>query len=74
MSDGWQLFVNPVVMGRDALWFVGPLCAVVAVVYKTVRVERLRQLPLQILILWAYILVGLSALAAAFYLLLEYTH
>lgn len=71
MSD-WRPFVNPIQMGRDSLWLVVPLCIVLAVVYKTIRIRNLRRLPLQILSLWVYILVGLAVLAFAFYLLLEY--
>ncbi len=68
----WQ-FLQPVQMSWDvALWLVLPLCAVVAVVYKTIRVHHLRQLPLQILGLWGYILFGLIFLGVAFHLLLEY--
>ena len=66
-----KLFVNPALMGDSYIFFVLPLCAVVAIVYKAVRVEHLRQLPLQVLRLWAFMLVGLAALGAAFYLLLE---
>jgi hypothetical protein len=68
----WQLFWNPMQMGQDALWLVLPLCAVVGVVYKTVRVQTLRQLPLAVLGLWLYMLVGLSCLAVALYVLIEY--
>lgn len=68
----WALFTNPIEMGQDALWLVLPLCAVVAVVYKTVRVQTLRQLPLSILGLWLYMLFGLSCLAVALYILIEY--
>ena len=68
-----ELFVHPVQMGQNALWLVLPLCAVVAVVYKAVRVQHVRQLPLQVLGLWAYILAGLTALSVAFYMLLDYT-
>ena len=49
-----------------------PLVAVVAVVYKTIRVHYLRELPRQILALWAYMAVGLAVLAGAFFLLVEY--
>ena len=74
MIAAWQLFLNPVQMGQNSLFLVLPLCAAVAVAYKTVRVENLRQLPRQILVLWAEILVGLAALAAVFYLLLEHAN
>jgi hypothetical protein len=67
-----QLFYKPVQMGIEHLWLALPLCAVVGVVYKTIRAERLRRLPLQILGLWAYMLLGLVALCVAFYLILDY--
>ncbi len=67
-----MIFKHPVQLGIDHIWLVIPLCIVLAVVYKTIRVRHLRQLPLQILGLWAYIFVGLATLAAALWLLLEY--
>ncbi len=70
--SGWGFLTEPVEMGRDHIWLVLPLCAVVAVVYKTLRVRHLRQLPFQVLAVWAYMAVGLAALAVAFYLLVEY--
>lgn len=63
------IFYNPVVMGREHLWLVLPLCAVVALVYKTIRVARLRDLPGQILGLWGYMLGGLVVLGAILYFL-----
>ena len=41
-------------------------------IYKTVRVRRLRRLPIEILWLWAQMSVGLAVLGVVFYLLLEY--
>jgi len=67
-----NLFVHPIRMGQDSLWLVLPLCAGVGVVYKAIRARHPRQIPLQVLGLWAYMLFGLAALGAAFYLLLEY--
>ena len=66
------LFVHPVSLGSNYIWLVVPLCAIVAMVYKAVRVRHLRQLPLEVLRLWAFMLVGLVALGTAFYVLLEY--
>lgn len=66
------MFTNPVLIGSNYLWLLVPLCMVLALVYKTIRVQYLRHLPLAVLGLWVYILLGLSALGAAFYLLLEY--
>lgn len=67
-----MIFKHPIQMGVNHIWLVLPLCMVLAVVYKTIRVKYLRQLPLQILGLWAYIFVGLTALAVSFWLLVEY--
>lgn len=66
------MFAKPIPIGPEHVWLVVPLCAVAAVVYKAIRVRRLRQLPLQLLGLWAYMAVGLTALAVVFFLLLEY--
>lgn len=67
-----MIFKHPLQMGINHIWLVLPLCMVLAAVYKTIRVRRLRQLPLQILSLWAYIFTGLVVLAVAFWLLVEY--
>ncbi|MCD4699281.1 MAG: hypothetical protein K8R91_01745 [Phycisphaerae bacterium] len=67
-----MIFKHPVQMGANHIWLVIPLCMVLAVVYKTIRVHNLRQLIRQILGLWAYIFVGLTALAVAFWILVEY--
>ncbi len=67
-----MIFKHPIQMGVNHIWLVLPLCMVLAVVYKTIRVKYIRQLPLQILGLWAYIFAGLTALAVAFWLLVEY--
>ncbi|MCK4625426.1 MAG: hypothetical protein KAV00_08960 [Phycisphaerae bacterium] len=67
-----MIFKHPLQMGINHIWLVLPLCMALAVVYKTVRVKHLRKLPLQILGLWAYIFVGLTTLAIAFWLLVEY--
>ena len=68
----WKLFVEPIELGSGHIWLVLPLCAALAVVYKTIRVKHLKDLPLAILGLWAYLLVGLVILGLSFYLLLEY--
>jgi hypothetical protein len=70
MSD-WRIFTQPMELGRDHIWLVLPLCAVVAVVYKTVRVRYLRDLPKQILSLWLSMAAGLAVLATAFYFLVR---
>ena len=72
MTD-WTLFRNPMALPFDSLlWFLGPLCVAVAIVYKTVRTQNLRRLPLEILVLMGYMVVGLVALGAGLWLIQEY--
>lgn len=65
------LFTNPIILngGDWTLWLVLPLCCSVAVVYKTIRTESLRRLPVEILVLIAYMTVGLATLAGGLWLL-----
>ncbi len=60
----WTLFYNPMQLpsGGWSLWLLIPLCLTIAVVYKTVRTENLRKLPLEIVSALGYMLAGLTAL------------
>ncbi|MBN1555780.1 MAG: hypothetical protein JXA11_13630 [Phycisphaerae bacterium] len=65
----WSLFINPIVVPQAAvLWLILPLCLSVAMVYKTVRVAELHQLPRQVIVLIAYMTGGLAVLGAALWL------
>ena len=66
-----ELFMHPVLMGQSSLFLVLPLMAVVGLVYKTVRVKYLRQLPLAVLWIWGYMLAGSIALALGLMLLVR---
>lgn len=69
----WRLFYHPMVLPVSVvLWLVIPLSIGVAVVYKTVRTENLRRLPLQVAVLVGYVLAGLAVLGAGLYLIQEY--
>ena len=59
------LFKHPMVFSSKTLWMVVPLCIAVAIVYKTIRTERLKRLPLEIVALCALILAGIGALMIA---------
>jgi len=73
MMMAWTVFYNPIALPFDSLlWFLLPLCVAVAVVYKTVRTHDLRRLPLEILVLMGYMLVGLIALGGGLWLIQEY--
>ena len=66
------LFVNPLDISSTSMVFMMiPLCMAVAIVYKTIRVDHIRQGPLQILLLMAYMASGLTALGAALWIIQE---
>lgn len=69
----WNLLYNPMQMSSaTVLWLVFPLCASVALVYKTVRTKNLRRLPWEVLWLFAYMIVGLILLGSGLWLLMKY--
>ena len=69
----WTLFYNPMILSFNRLlWLLIPLCASVAIVYKTVRIRRLDNLHIQIISLLLYMLVGLVLLGTGLWLLHEY--
>jgi len=66
------LLVNPVTMSAGApLWLQLPLCAAVAIVYKTVRAAELRRLPLEIAGAIGYIITGLVLLGVGLWVIQE---
>ncbi len=68
-----ELFVHPHVLSFNTiLWLVVPLCVSVAVVYKAIRVNSLRELPRQAATLVILMLAGLFALGAGLWAIHEY--
>jgi len=58
-----KLFTHPIILPfHTILWLVLPLCASVAVVYKTIRVNNIRRMPMEAGVLLVYMAVGLGAL------------
>lgn len=69
----WVIFYNPITLSfNNFLWLLIPLCASVAIVYKTIRVTDLRRLPIQVLALLFYMVCGLVALGVLLWLLHQY--
>ena len=69
----WTPFYHPLPMSwMNQLWFLPPLCAAVAIIYKTLRTNNLRRLPLEILVLMGYMLAGLGALGGGLWALQSY--
>lgn len=65
----WTLFYHPVTLPASwALWMVLPVLLAVAVVYKTLRTENLRRLPLEIAALMGYMVGGLVVLGVGLWL------
>jgi len=63
------LFYNSCAIPWSAtMWFVIPLCLAVTIVYKTVRVNDLRKLPIQSVMLMGYLLGCLLVLGAGLWL------
>ncbi len=68
-----ELFVHPCVIPYHmTLLLLPPLCILVAIVYKTVRVRELRMLPKQAGILILYMLGGLFALGLGLWAIQEF--
>lgn len=63
------LFQNPVQLSSQTLWMVVPVCVAVAAVYKTLRTRSLHRLPMEILQLSLYMLLGVAGLVAGFWLI-----
>ena len=69
----WTLFYNPMTLEYDQLlWLLLPLCASLAIVYKTVRTTNLRRLPLEALALFGYLILGMVGLGAGLWLITKY--
>ena len=67
------LFYSPLPLSADGqLWLILPLCAAVGIVYKTLRTDRLRRLPSQVLALMGYMVAGLIGLGIVLWALREY--
>ena len=67
------LFYHPIVLPKALeLWLLLPLCAVVAVIYKAVRIEHVRRLPREALVTFLYMIGGLVGLGLVLWLLTDY--
>jgi len=63
------VFYHPISLGWEgALWLVLPLSLALAIVYKTLRTNRLRRLPAQIASSFGLMVLGMTGLAVALWL------
>ena len=64
------LWMHPMQLSSATVVYLAlPLCLAVAVVYKTIRTQCLRRLPLEVLVTVAYVGTGLLALAVGLWLI-----
>lgn len=67
------VFQNPMMISSlTAMWLLLPICTAVAVIYKTVRVEHLRNIPREVIVLMIYMVVGLTVLGGALWAVQKY--
>ena len=62
------ILLEPVGFDSHRIWMLLPLTLAVAVVYKTTKVARVRQLPIAALLLWLTILAGMLAVCVVLHL------
>lgn len=53
-------------------WLILPLCAGVALVYKTIHVEEMRQVPVEAFKTMLWILGGMAGVAAGLWIVVEF--
>ena len=63
------LFLDPIPIGAHWYLLLGPLSAGIAVIYKTLKVPHVRQVPAAAAVLTVTILAGMAAAAGFLYLL-----
>jgi hypothetical protein len=69
----WTLFYHPMTLSSDTvMWLVLPLALTVAVVYKAIRVRRIRELPVAVAVLMVQMIAGLVALGAVLWAIATY--
>lgn len=67
-----SLLPYPSVSWTMMFWTMLPLCLVVSIVYKTVRIQRLQRLWREIPYMFFQIIAGLAALGAAAWIIVNY--
>jgi hypothetical protein len=67
-----RLFLEPLKLWDHWVWLLVPLCLGVALVYKSIRVESVRRVPVEAIKFTFWILLGMSAAAVALALLVHF--
>lgn len=64
------VFLEPVVFDSGRLWMLLPLSLAIAIVYKTLKLEDLKAVPVAAFLLWITILGGMVGVAVALYVII----
>ena len=63
-------FLKPMVYDSSRLWMLLPLGLSIAVVYKTLKLDNLKTVPIAAGFLWITIIAGMIGVAAALYFII----
>jgi hypothetical protein len=63
-------FLTPMTYDSSRLWMFLPLTLIISVVYKAIKVDDLKLLPIAALFLWLTIVFGMIAVAVGLYILM----
>ncbi len=64
------VFLTPVSFDSGRLWMLFPLTLAVAIVYKTLKLDNLKTLPVAAGLLWVTIVGGMIGVAVALYIII----
>jgi hypothetical protein len=68
------LFVNPIMLSRlVGLLMLLPLCLAISIVYKTIKTDDLRAVPMAAAASWGAIVAGMLAVGVTIYILYNLT-
>ena len=70
-SSGYVPFLRPLPVWDYWYLLLLPLCAGVAVVYKSIKCKRMSQVPKEALMIWVWILLGMAGAAAVLALVVQ---
>jgi hypothetical protein len=63
-------FLTPITYDSSRLWMLLPLTLIISVVYKAIKLDDLKALPVAAIFLWLTIVFGMMAVAVGLYVLI----
>lgn len=70
MSMIAAIFLRPIEWESGQLPMLLPLCLAVAIVYKTIKLNDLRRLPVAVVLLWFTMILSMIAITIAIYIII----